>query len=375
MANPAATGRSSRRWLIAIAVMSSAVMEVLDTSVVNVSLPHIAGSLSSTVDEATWVLTSYIVANAIILPITGWLSNYFGRKRLLLTVVTGFTVSSVLCGLAPSLPLLVFFRVMQGITGGGLQPLSQSVLLEEFPLEERGKAMALWGMGIIAAPVLGPTLGGWITDNYSWRWVFYINLPIGIISLMLISPFVVDPPYLKRGTMRVDGWGLGMLAIGMGALQIMFDKGQEEDWFGSHFITMLADHRSRHADGIRHPRVARCAAAGEVVAIQIPVIHRRDRGGHGARVCALWQPGAAAPVHAGAAGVERRHGRHLDQPARNRHRRLHAAGWLPSGQEMGCPLDAGVRNGGSQHGLLWLFDHESGIPAPGTFSGIRSTRG
>ena len=240
MSAPAETRFFSRRWLVAIAVMSSAVMEVLDTSVVNVSLPHIAGSLSSTVDEATWVLTSYIVANAIILPITGWLSNYFGRKRLLLTVVTGFTLSSVLCGLAPSLPLLIFFRVMQGITGGGLQPLSQSVMLEEFPGQERGKAMAFWSLGIIAAPVLGPTLGGWITDNFSWRWVFYINLPIGIISLILISFFVVDPSYIKRGTMRFDAWGMGMLAIGMGALQIMLDKGQEDDWLGSRFIMMLA---------------------------------------------------------------------------------------------------------------------------------------
>jgi MFS transporter, DHA2 family, multidrug resistance protein len=230
----------SRRWLVAIAVMSSAIMEVLDTSVVNVSLPHISGSLSSTVDEATWVLTSYIVANAIILPISGWLSNYFGRKRLLMTVVTGFTVSSVLCGMAPSLPLLIFFRVMQGTTGGGLQPLSQAVLLEEFPPEERGKAMSLWGLGIVAAPVLGPTLGGWITDNFTWRWVFYINLPIGIISLIMIYLFVSDPSYIRRGTMRFDAWGMAMLAIGMGALQITLDKGQEDDWFGSGFIRTLA---------------------------------------------------------------------------------------------------------------------------------------
>ena len=228
------------RWLIAIAVMSSAIMEVLDTSVVNVSLPHIAGNLSATVDEATWVLTSYIVANAVILPITGWLANYFGRKRLLLTVVTGFTLSSVLCGLAPNLPLLIFFRVMQGTTGGGLQPLSQAVLLEEFPGRERGKAMGFWGMGIVAAPILGPTLGGWLTDAHSWRWVFYINLPIGIASLIMISLFVKDPPYIKRGGLRLDALGLGMLAIGMGSLQIMLDKGQEEDWFGSHFIVTLA---------------------------------------------------------------------------------------------------------------------------------------
>jgi DHA2 family multidrug resistance protein len=220
--------------------MSSAVMEVLDTSVVNVSLPHIAGSLSATTDEATWVLTSYIVANAVILPISGWLANFVGRKRLLMTVVTGFTVSSVLCGLAPSLRALVLFRVMQGTTGGGLQPLSQAVLLEEFPPEKRGQAMAFWGMGIVVAPIIGPVLGGWLTDTHSWRWVFYINLPIGILSLLMIQGFVHDPPHIKRGDMRVDIMGLCLLAIGMGALQVMLDKGQEEDWFGSHLIVTLA---------------------------------------------------------------------------------------------------------------------------------------
>jgi len=234
-------GARAGRWLIASAVMASAVMEVLDTSVVNVSLPHIAGSLSATTDEATWVLTSYLVANAVVLPITGWLANYFGRKRLLLTVVTGFTIASALCGLAPSLPSLIFFRVLQGIMGGGLQPMSQAVLLEEFPPQERGKAMAFWSLGIIAAPTLGPTLGGWLTYTYSWRWVFYINLPVGILSLVMITMFLYDPPYIKRrGAMRVDLWGLGMLAVGMGALQIMLDKGQEEDWFGSRFIVTLA---------------------------------------------------------------------------------------------------------------------------------------
>ena len=230
----------SRRWLVALAVLAAAIMELLDTTVVNVSLPHMAGSLASSVDEATWVLTSYIVANAIIMPITGWLSNYFGRKRLLLTVVTGFTLSSALCGMAPNLPLLILFRVMQGLAGGGLQPISQSVLLEEFPGHERGKAMSLWSMGIITAPVLGPTIGGWITDTFSWRWVFYINLPVGILSLILISIFVSDPHYIRRGTMRFDAWGMGMLALGMGSLQIMLDKGQEDDWFGSGFIRVLA---------------------------------------------------------------------------------------------------------------------------------------
>jgi MFS transporter, DHA2 family, multidrug resistance protein len=239
MPRPTRLAGAGNRWIIAIAVMSSAIMEVIDTSVVNVSLPHIAGSLSSTVDEATWVLTSYIVANAIILPITGWLANYLGRKRLLMTVVTGFTVSSVLCGLAPSLPMLIFFRVLQGTTGGGLQPISQAVLLEEFPVEERGKAMAFWGLGIVAAPILGPTLGGWITDTYSWRWVFYINVPVGLFSLAMIYLFVNDPPYIRRGTLRADVFGLGMLAVGMGSLQIMLDKGQEKDWFGSGLIRVL----------------------------------------------------------------------------------------------------------------------------------------
>jgi len=240
MSNALVGQSSANRWLVAVAVMSSAVMEVLDTSVVNVSLPHIAGSLSATVDESTWVLTSYLVANAIVLPITGWLANYFGRRRLLLTVVTGFTVSSLLCGIAPNLPALILFRVLQGTTGGGLQPLSQAVLLEEFPGHERGKAMAFWSMGIVAAPILGPTLGGWITDTYSWRWVFYINLPIGITSLIMIGLFVSDPHYLRRGKLRADVWGFGMLAVGMGALQIMLDKGQEEDWFASRFIISLA---------------------------------------------------------------------------------------------------------------------------------------
>ena len=240
MSGAAVPQSSAGRWLVAVAVMSSAVMEVLDTSVVNVSLPHIAGSLSATVDESTWVLTSYLVANAIVLPLTGWLANYFGRRRLLLCVVAGFTVSSLLCGIAPNLPALILFRVLQGTTGGGLQPLSQAVLLEEFPGAERGKAMAFWSMGIIAAPILGPTLGGWITDTYSWRWVFYINLPIGIASLIMIGLFVTDPPYLRRGKLRADVWGFGMLAVGMGALQIMLDKGQEEDWFGSRFIISLA---------------------------------------------------------------------------------------------------------------------------------------
>jgi MFS transporter, DHA2 family, multidrug resistance protein len=227
-------------WLIAVAVMSSTFMEVLDTTVVNVSLPHIAGNLSASTDEATWTLTSYLVANAIILPMTGWLAGRFGRKRLLLLAVTGFTVASFFCGLAPSLPMLIIFRVIQGACGGGLQPLSQAILLESFPPQKRGQAMAFWALGIVVAPMLGPVLGGWLTDNYSWRWVFYINVPIGVLSIFLTQAFIFDPPYLRRERTGIDYWGIGLLVVGMGSLQVLLDKGQEEDWFGSHFILILA---------------------------------------------------------------------------------------------------------------------------------------
>src|SRR3954453_7372658 len=206
-------------WLVAMAVMFGTFMEVLDTTVVNVSLPHIAGSMSASIDEATWVLTSYLVANAIILPITGWLAIRFGRKNLLMASVVGFTASSFLCGLAPNLPLLVLFRNLQGASGGCLQPLSQSVLLEAFPPDQRGKAMGFWGLGIVVAPVMGPVLGGWLTDNYTWRWVFYINIPVGIASILMTRAFVFDPPYLRQGATRgVDYWGIGMLAVWVGCL-------------------------------------------------------------------------------------------------------------------------------------------------------------
>jgi MFS transporter, DHA2 family, multidrug resistance protein len=227
-------------WIIAIAVMLSTFMEVLDTTVVNVSLPHIAGSLSATVDEATWTLTSYLVSNAIILPLTGWLSNFFGRKRMLMMSVTGFTISSFLCGLAPSLPFLIVCRVIQGACGGGLQPISQAVLLESFPPEDRGKAMGFWGLGIVVAPLLGPVLGGWLTDSYSWRWVFYINVPIGIASIIMTRLFVFDPHYIKRASSRIDYWGIGMLAVGIGLLQVVLDKGQEKDWWATTWITATA---------------------------------------------------------------------------------------------------------------------------------------
>src|ERR1700739_4669955 len=227
-------------WIVAVAVMCATFMEVLDTTVVNVSLPHIAGSLSASVDEAAWALTSYLVANAIILPMTGWLASFFGRKRILLAAVFGFTSASFLCGLAPSLKFLVICRIIQGATGGALQPLSQAVMLEAFPPQDRGKAMAFWGFGIVVAPMLGPVLGGWLTDNYSWRWVFYINLPVGVASIIMTKLFIFDPPYLRQEKRGIDYWGIGMLAVGIGALQILLDKGQEEDWFASQTITTLA---------------------------------------------------------------------------------------------------------------------------------------
>jgi DHA2 family multidrug resistance protein len=227
-------------WIIAISVMLATFLEILDTTVVNVALPHIAGSMSATVDEATWVLTSYLVANGIVLPITGWLANYLGRKRLLVLAVIGFTSASVLCGIAPNMPALIFFRILQGASGGALQPLSQAVMLEAFPPQDRGKAMAFWGLGIVVAPMLGPVMGGWITDNYSWRWVFYINLPIGIASVIMTKMFIFDPPYIRRPKTGIDFWGIGLLALGIAALQIVLDKGQEDDWFASHMILILS---------------------------------------------------------------------------------------------------------------------------------------
>ncbi len=231
--------RQVNPWIVAVAVMFATFMEVLDTTVVNVSLPHIAGNLSATIDESTWVLTSYLVANAIVLPLTGWLASTFGRKRLLMTSVTGFTLSSLLCGLAPNLEMLVIFRLLQGLTGGAMQPLSQAVLLEAFPPHERGKAMGFWGLGIVVAPILGPVLGGWLTDTYSWRWVFYINLPVGLASLVMTWRYVFDPPYLRRETTRIDYWGIGLLALWVGSLQLALDLGQQRDWFSSPLITTL----------------------------------------------------------------------------------------------------------------------------------------
>jgi len=230
-------------WIIALTVTLATFMEVLDTSIANVALPHIAGSLSASTDESTWVLTSYLVSNAIILPLSGWLSSMLGRKRFYMSCVALFTISSFLCGFAPNLTMLIIFRILQGAGGGGLQPSEQAILADTFPPAKRGMAFAVYGMAVVLAPAIGPTIGGYITDNFTWRWIFYINVPVGILSLLLTARLIEDPPYLKqrtKSTHGVDYFGLGMIAVGLGALQIVLDKGQRDDWFESHFISTLA---------------------------------------------------------------------------------------------------------------------------------------
>src|ERR1700761_7415853 len=228
-------------WLIAISVMLATFMEVLDTAIASVALPHIAGSLSATTDEATWVLTSYLVANAVVLPASGWFSLKFGRRNFLLTCIIIFTISSFACGAATNLGMILIARAIQGAGGGAPQPLSQAILLESFPPAKRGSAMAAFGLGVVVAPVLGPTLGGWLTDQYSWRWAFYINVPVGIAAVLMISKFVEDPPYIAKAKPgRIDAIGLGLLALWLGALQIILDKGQEDDWFGATWIRWAA---------------------------------------------------------------------------------------------------------------------------------------
>src|SRR6202167_1425184 len=228
-------------WLIAISVMLATFMEVIDTSIASVALPHIAGSLSATTDEATWVLTSYLVANAIVLPASSWLSRKFGRKRFLITCIVIFTFSSFMCGAATSLGMILIARAVQGAGGGALQPLSQAILLESFPPEKRGLAMAVFALGVVVAPVLGPTLGGWLTDAYSWRWAFYINIPIGVLAIFMLSRFITDPPYIKDAKPgKMDAIGFGLLGISLACLQIILDKGQEDDWFSAIWLRWIA---------------------------------------------------------------------------------------------------------------------------------------
>jgi DHA2 family multidrug resistance protein len=237
LATDASVPEQVNPWLIAISVMLATFMEVIDTSIASVALPHIAGSLSATTDEATWVLTSYLVANAVVLPASGWFALRFGRKRFLVVCILIFTASSFMCGAATSLGMILAARAVQGAGGGALQPLSQAILLESFPPQRRGVAMAVFGLGVVVAPVLGPTLGGWLTDQYSWRWAFYINLPVGALALFMISRYVHDPPYIKSAKAgKIDSIGLGLLALWVGALQVILDKGQEDDWFGATWI-------------------------------------------------------------------------------------------------------------------------------------------
>ncbi|HTO69102.1 MAG TPA: DHA2 family efflux MFS transporter permease subunit [Myxococcota bacterium] len=229
---------ASRKWLITVAVMLGATLEVLDTSIVNVALPHLQGSFSASTDEITWVLTSYIVANGIMIPLTGWISARFGRKRYFLVSVVVFVLASALCGAAQSLGQIVAFRVLQGVAGAAMIPSSQAILMETFPAEEQGLAMAMWGVGLMVAPMLGPTLGGWITDNWSWRWNFYINLPMGALAAVMVMMFVEDPDYLRsaRGKRRVDVLGIACLVIGLGLLQIVLDRGQRAEWFAAPWV-------------------------------------------------------------------------------------------------------------------------------------------
>jgi DHA2 family multidrug resistance protein len=230
-------------WIIAITVTLATFMEVLDTSIANVALPHIAGSLSAGQDESTWVLTSYLVSNAIVLPLSGWLSSILGRKNFYMGCVALFTISSFLCGLAPNLSTLIFFRVLQGAGGGGLQPTEQAILADTFPPAKRGMAFAVYGVAVVTAPAIGPTLGGWITDNFTWRWIFFINIPVGILSILLTTRLIQDPPYFRRRKLKetkIDYIGLGFVALGLGTLQVVLDKGQRDDWFESHFIVILS---------------------------------------------------------------------------------------------------------------------------------------
>ena len=229
-------------WIVALTVTLATFMEVLDSSIANVALHKIAGTMGATYEEATWVLTSYLVSAAIVLPISGWLSTVLGRKRFYMLCVLLFTASSFLCGIAPSLPILILARVLQGAGGGGLQPSEQAILADTFPIEKRGQAFAMYGMAVVVAPAIGPTLGGWITDNFNWHWIFFINIPVGIISLFLTQRLVEDPPWLKeekKSGIGVDYIGLALIVIGLGCFQMVLDKGQEDDWFSSRTITTL----------------------------------------------------------------------------------------------------------------------------------------
>jgi hypothetical protein len=342
-------------WIIAMTVMLATFMEVLDTSVANVALPHIAGSLSASMDESTWMLTSYLVANAIILPMGGWFSMLFGRKRFYMICVALFTISSFLCGMAPSLGALIFFRVLQGIGGGALQPISQAILVESFPREKQGMAMAVYGMGVVVAPVIGPTLGGWITDNYTWRWIFFINIPVGRAVAGAhraadLRSAVPQAQELWATAFKIDYTGFGLLALGLGALEVVLDEGQKEDWFGSHFIVTFAIIT-------RLPgRRGLLGVAAERTDHRFPHVERPQlRAGHachaGAGVRALCQHRAAAPVPANAAGLHRHDERPGALARRTGDRGLHAGGGH-AGAQVSAALAGDLRRAGHGIGLF-----------------------
>ena len=293
-----------RRWAITATVMTVTVMQVLDVTVINVALPHMQGSLSAGVDEISWVLTSYLAANAVILPATGWLASVLGRKRFFLICTVAFTGASVLCGLAPDLNTLIIARILQGIGGGPLMPMSQAIMWEIFPFRQRGMAMAVWGMGIMMAPIFGPTLGGWITDNWSWRWTFYINVPIGILGFFAASAILFDPPYLRKPG-RVDAPGIVLMVIGFLSLQLFMDQGERYEWFDSTLHHGARHHRRAgarrlsvaRADGRRaHPRPRR---------LPRPELRRLERH-HGVRhVRLLLEHGAPGALHPEGARIRR----------------------------------------------------------------------
>ncbi len=293
-------------WLIAMTVALAAFMEVLDTSIANVALPHIAGSLGASTDEGTWVLTSYLVSNAIVLPLGGWASSLMGRRNFFVLCITIFTVASFLCGAAPTLPMLLIFRVIQGAGGGGMQPMAQAIMADSFEPQKRGQAFALYGLVAVLAPSIGPTLGGWITDNFSWRWIFFINIPVGILAFILVTRLVEDPPWIKADLSKLrnmDYMGLAFLTLAMGGLQIMLDKGEENDWFASGFIRFFAGPVYRRHDRPGGVGVATKKSPHQPQAFPLQKLRHmllpHDAGGR--RAQRQYRPAAA--VHAAAPGI------------------------------------------------------------------------
>ena len=315
-------------WMVALSVMLASFMVALDSSIANVALPHIAGSLSASTDESTWVLTSYLVSNGIMLPASSWITKRIGRKRLLMISILTFTVASVLCGLALNMPMLIVARILQGAGGGGMPPLAQAILLESFPVEKQGKAMAMFGIGIVVAPVVGPTLGGWITDSYSWRWIFNINVPVGLLALFMANLYIEDPPYLRQARRTaIDAVGFGLMAVWLGTLQLVLDKGQEADWFGASWICWLTAVSVAAFVGF----VVRELVHSEPI-VELRALKNRNfaigtamTGFYG--VAALWNHGVSAAVSADHAGLLR-------------------TGQRAGGEPAGCGRDAGNGDGG-----------------------------